>query len=109
MEEAAEILQVHKHSIPFCKRLIPLRHYKDSNKIQQYFSAEKHPTLWRALPTIKELQTTWEAKRDNDRFSVYQTAINNGLGKLAKYYLWFNKKPAYVIALSTSFFELQAS
>lgn len=109
MEEAAEILQVCERSIPFCKRLIPLWHYKDLNKIQQYFSAEKRPTLWQALPAIKELQTAWEAKQDNNYFSAYQTAINDGLGKLAKYYSQFDKKPAYVIALSTSFFELQAS
>ncbi|RDB24634.1 hypothetical protein Hypma_008182 [Hypsizygus marmoreus] len=29
----------------------------DSNCIQQYFSAEKQPTLWHALPTLEELQT----------------------------------------------------
>ena len=109
MEEAAEILQVRERSIPFCKRLIPLQHYKDSNKIQQYFSAEKRPTLWRALPAIEELQTAWEAKWDNDRFSAYRTAINDGLGKLAKYYSRFDEKPAYVIALGMSFFELRAS
>jgi hypothetical protein len=27
------------------------------------FSAEKWPTLWRALSAIKELQTAWEAKQ----------------------------------------------
>jgi len=48
-------------------------------------------------------------KRDSDRFSTYQMAINNGLKKLNKYYLWFDEKPAYILALGTPFFELQTS
>jgi len=58
---------------------------------------------------IEELQTAWEAKRDSDRFSTYQTAINNGLEKLNKYYSRFDEKPAYILALGTPFFELQTS
>lgn len=80
--------------------------FKDSNKIQQYFSAEKRPTLWRALPAIEELQTSWEAKRDKARFSTYRTAIDDGLSKLNKYYSRFDEKPAYVLALSMCSFEL---
>ena len=82
---------------------------KDSNGIQQYFSAEKHPTLWCALPTIEELQSAWKAKQDDAHFSAYWTAINDRLAKLSKYYSWFDKKPAYVIALGISFFTLWAS
>ena len=80
--------------------------FKDSNKIQQYFSAEKRPTLWRALPAIEELQTSWEAKRDKVCFSTYRTAIDDGLSKLNKYYSWFDEKLAYVLALSMCSFEL---
>jgi hypothetical protein len=72
---------------------------QDSNRIQQTFSAEKRPTLWRALPAIEELQTAWEAKRDNPRFAVYRTAIKDGLTKLNKYYSRFDEKPAYILAL----------
>ena len=75
---------------------------QDSNQIQQTFSAEKWPTLWRALPAIKELQT---AKHNNPKYSTYQTAINDGLTKLNKYYSRFNEKPAYVFALSMSLFS----
>jgi hypothetical protein len=35
--------------------------------------------------------------------------IDDGLANLSKYYLQFDKKPAYVIALDMSFFRLQAS
>jgi len=55
---------------------------------------------------IEELQTAWEAKQDSDCFSTYQTAINDGLKKLNKYYSWFNEKPAYILALGMPFFEL---
>jgi len=48
-------------------------------------------------------------KRDSDHFSTYQTAINDGLEKLNKYYLWFDEKLAYILALGTPFFELQTS
>jgi hypothetical protein len=82
------------------------RCYKDSNRIQQYFSAEKRPTLWQALPAIEELQTTWEAKRDNTRFLTYRTAINNRLAKLNKYYSRFDEKPVFILALGMSLFTL---
>jgi hypothetical protein len=76
----------------------------DSSRIQQTFSAEKCPTLWRALPAIEELQTAWEAKRDNPRFATYQTAIEDGLAKLNKYYSRFDEKPSYILTLGMSIF-----
>ena len=89
--------------------LILIFNLQDSNRIQQHFSAEKRPTLWRALPAIEELQTAWEAKRDNPRFSKYRTAINDGLAKLNKYYSRFDEKPAYILALSKSFISFISS
>jgi hypothetical protein len=109
VKEAAEILDVREHHHPFLFKLTLLRHPKDSNGIQQYFSAEKRPTLWCALPAIEELQTAWEAKRDDPRFSAYRTAIDDGLAKLGKYYSRFDEKPAYVIALGMSFLEVRSS
>jgi hypothetical protein len=58
---------------------------------------------------IEELQTAWKAKWDDTHFLAYRMAIDDGLAKLSKYYSWFDKKPAYVIALGTSFFGLCAS
>jgi hypothetical protein len=72
---------------------------QDSNRIQQAFSAEKEPTLWRVLPTIEELQTAWESKRDKPAFSKYREAINDGLDKINKYYSRFDEKPAFILAL----------
>lgn len=67
--------------------------------MQHCFSSEQLPTLWRALPAIEELQTAWEAKRDDPHFAIYYDAINDGLAKLQKYYSRFDEKPAYVLAL----------
>jgi hypothetical protein len=80
---------------------------QDSNLIQQTFSAEKRPTLWRALPAIEELQTAWEAKRNDPQYVAYRTVINDGLTKLNKYYSRFDEKPAYILALSMFYFQMR--
>jgi hypothetical protein len=72
---------------------------QDSDRVLHYFSAEKQPTLWRALPAIEELQTAWEAKRDDEKYILYRNAIQDGLDKLNKYYSRFDQKPCYILAL----------
>ena len=77
---------------------------KDSNLIQQYFSSEKEPTLWHALPTLEELQTAWEKKRDHPKYALYKDALCKGLEKIGKYYLRLDDKPSFVLALGKYFF-----
>ncbi|KAH8985848.1 hypothetical protein EDB86DRAFT_2809925, partial [Lactarius hatsudake] len=72
---------------------------EDSNRIQQYFSAKKEPTLWRALPALEELQSAWEMKRDSPKYALYKDALTDGLEKLRKYYSRLDKKPSFVLAL----------
>jgi hypothetical protein len=72
---------------------------QDSNDIQQLFSSEQQPTLWRALPAIEELQTAWEEKRKLVRFVLYRDAIDAGLAKLRKYYLRCDTKPVFILSL----------
>ncbi|KAG2062796.1 hypothetical protein BDR04DRAFT_1123701 [Suillus decipiens] len=36
----------------------------DANNMQQIFSSKQHPTLWCAIPALKQLQTLWEKKWD---------------------------------------------
>ncbi|KAF7770801.1 hypothetical protein Agabi119p4_6775 [Agaricus bisporus var. burnettii] len=75
----------------------------DSNVIQQNFSTEHQATLWRALPLMDQLKHQWENRRDGvdtyARFSIYSSAIQDGLNKIEKYYSKFSKKPAYLLAL----------
>ena len=61
--------------------------------------SEQLLTLWRALPPIKELQTAWEEKCDDDCLSNYKDTIND-LKRLQKYYSNFDRKPAYLLALA---------
>lgn len=74
--------------------------------MQQYFSAEKQPTLWRALPALERLQSTWEDKRDNPRFDIYRNAITAALDKIRKYYTRFDDKPAFILALGEYLYNL---
>ncbi|OJA08886.1 hypothetical protein AZE42_14036 [Rhizopogon vesiculosus] len=74
----------------------------DANDIQQYFSSERQPTLWRAIPAMEELQTAWESKCRLIRFALYKEAIERGLAKIGKYYNKLDDKPVYVLALGTS-------
>ena len=80
--------------------------YQDSNKVQHHFSSEWFPTLWHALPAIKELQTMWEVKCNSTHFSLYKDASTNGLEKLKKYYSCFDKKPSYILALGMFSFDI---
>jgi hypothetical protein len=75
---------------------------QDANSILHYFSSEKHPTLWHAIPAIERLQSAWEAKRDHPRYELYSDALTDGLEKIQKYYLRFDQKPAYIISLGRS-------
>jgi hypothetical protein len=98
LKKACEILAVCELLVIIATKLNLMM--QDSNQIHQSFSAKKQPMLWRVLPAIEKLQMTWEAKCGNPCFAVYQTAINNGLAKLNKYYSQFDEKPAYILALS---------
>ncbi|KAH9036504.1 hypothetical protein EDB85DRAFT_1852371, partial [Lactarius pseudohatsudake] len=71
----------------------------DSNHVLHHFSADKHPSLYCALPALEDLQSAWEAKLDNSQFELYHNAIRDGLVKLMKYYCRFDEKPAYILAL----------
>ena len=79
---------------------------QDANRIQQIFSAEKKPMLWRVLPAIERLQTAWEAKQDEKKYAIYREALNDGLDKLRKYYTRFDEKPVYILALGTSYIDM---
>ena len=72
----------------------------DANFIQHCFSDKKKPSLWRAIPTFKELQMAWEAKHDSSRFRTYRSAIKEALAKLGKYYRKFDDKLVFVLSLS---------
>ncbi|KAG1722757.1 hypothetical protein EDB19DRAFT_1645602, partial [Suillus lakei] len=71
----------------------------DANDIQQYFSSERQPMIWHAIPAMEELQMAWESKRKNLQFMLYKEAIEQGLTKIRKYYSKFDNKLVYILAL----------
>jgi len=75
---------------------------KDANTIQQVFSAEKVPTLWRAIPALEDLLTAWEAKTEDTKYLDYHEGLSDGIDKIRKYYCQFDSKPAYVLSLGKS-------
>ncbi|KAG6904864.1 hypothetical protein DXG01_006651, partial [Tephrocybe rancida] len=56
----------------------------DLNRVLHYFSAEKQPTLYCAIPAIENLQTAWEDKLDKHIYALYHDTIRDGLAKLLK-------------------------
>ncbi|KZS87028.1 hypothetical protein SISNIDRAFT_420140, partial [Sistotremastrum niveocremeum HHB9708] len=72
---------------------------KDAQRIQQVFSSDQLPTLWRAIPAIERLQTAWEKKVEDPKFSLYAPGIVKALNKIAKYYCDFDKHPVFVLAI----------
>lgn len=74
---------------------------KDADNIQQYFSSEQHPTLWRAIPALEELLTAWEAKKEVPKYAQFNRAIEAAVLKVKKYYNKLDDKPVFVLALGT--------
>ena len=71
--------------------------------------SEQQLTLWRTLPALEELQTTWEHKQDLECFALYKDAINAGLSKLHKYHSWIDTKPVIILMLGMFFVSPLAS
>jgi hypothetical protein len=60
--------------------------------VLHHFSADKLPTLYRALPALEVLQSAWEAKLKDPQFEIYHDVLKDGLAKIRKYYCKFNEK-----------------
>ncbi|KZS86441.1 hypothetical protein SISNIDRAFT_420903, partial [Sistotremastrum niveocremeum HHB9708] len=72
---------------------------KDVQRIQQIFSSETLPTLWRAIPVFERLQTAWEKKRDDERFELYVPGLDRAYMLWKKYYCMFDDKPVFLLAI----------
>ncbi|KAM6502312.1 hypothetical protein JOM56_002289, partial [Amanita muscaria] len=72
---------------------------QDSHNIQQAFSAEKQLTLWRTIPALEDLMSSWEDKLNDDAFADYHNALQDGITKIRKYYCCFDEKPNFILSL----------
>jgi hypothetical protein len=86
---------VHFYSIYLLILILP----QDTNEIQQYFSSESQPTLWRTIPAFEELKMAWEWKHSMPKYELYKVAVQKGLDKVNKYYEKMDEKSVYMLAL----------
>jgi hypothetical protein len=56
------------------------------------------------IPALEELQSSWDKKRDDPKYSLYKDALADGLAKLCKYYSCLDKKLSFVLTLGKSFY-----
>jgi hypothetical protein len=77
--------------------------------VQQTFSNERTPTVWRIIPSLEFLIKRWESMVDQPRFRDVKEAIAEGIESLKK---WYRKvdhtSPAYFICLGASSFPFLA-
>lgn len=83
----------------FCLHLT-LTSFQDANKIQQYFSSDKAPTLWRVIPAVEDLISAWTKKAADPKYADYWPGLQAGIEKIKKYRPPLDKKKAYPLALS---------
>jgi hypothetical protein len=73
--------------------------------VQQMFSSERTPTVWRIIPSLEFLIKRWESMIDQPRFRDVKEAIVDGVQNLKK---WYHKvdqtSAAYFICLGARYF-----
>jgi hypothetical protein len=67
-------------------------------KIQETFSAEYYPTIWRILPAYEELLAEWRVFSHDPRMIALWPAIEAGIESLEKYYNKTDNSPAHIIS-----------
>jgi hypothetical protein len=87
--------------------LPPLVLYQEPSNVQQTFSKERTPTVWRIIPALEFLIKRWESMVEQPRFRDVKDAITEGVLNLKKWYRKVdNTSSAYFICLGTSLFML---
>ena len=70
------------------------------------FSSETEPTVWKVLPILEAFIGQWREKASNPRYKDIKNAINAGLNTLYKYYNKTDASPVYIVSLCMSFDHL---
>jgi hypothetical protein len=68
-------------------------------EIQQQFSGELHPTVWKILPVFEVLIDRWQEMSHKGDYSNLQSALQKGIDSLTKYYNKANISAAQVVSL----------
>lgn len=70
--------------------------------MQQQFSSERRPTVWKILPAFEQFLDRWRAFGLDKSFAALHPAIEVGLKTFEKYYEKANKSSAQIIKLCKS-------
>ena len=54
--------------------------------MQQMFSSETVPMVWRVLPTLEGIIDKWNAFAENKEYKILHYTIKNGVKTLEKYF-----------------------
>lgn len=72
---------------------------KEAALVQQRFSAERTPTVYRILPVYERFRDNWAALRARDDMRTLATALDAGIASIEKYYNKTEKQPANIVCL----------
>ncbi|KAG6806576.1 hypothetical protein H0H92_010774, partial [Tricholoma furcatifolium] len=73
---------------------------REPANVQQTFSSERAPTVWRIIPSLEFLIKRWESMAAQPRFESVSDPIKNGIENLKKWYRRVeNTSSAYFICL----------
>ncbi|KIK43317.1 hypothetical protein CY34DRAFT_82037, partial [Suillus luteus UH-Slu-Lm8-n1] len=67
--------------------------------VQEAFSAEYYPTIWRILPLYEDFIAQWQIFSEDPEMAVLQHAIQAGITNLQKYYNKTDNSPAHIVSM----------
>jgi hypothetical protein len=67
--------------------------------VQEQFSSEKEPSVWRVIPTYEALIRKWHTLSQNTRMAPLKSAYEAGILMLEKYYNKTENSAANIVSL----------
>jgi hypothetical protein len=67
--------------------------------VQEAFSAEYYPTVWRILPLYEDFIAQWRALAEDPKMAILELAINAGIESVEKYYNKTDNSPAHIVSM----------
>lgn len=72
-------------------------------EVQEAFSAEYYPTIWRVLPLYEDFIAKWKDFAADLKMFQLWSAIEAGLESLKKYYNKTDDSPVHIVSMCTCF------
>jgi hypothetical protein len=77
---------------------------REPSHVQQTFSSERTPTVWRIIPSFEFLIRRWDTMANHVQHQALNEALNQGVRSLQKWYdrVDGSSSPAYFVCLGAS-------